>query len=305
MRPPAPSDATVSASALRSLAYFVGERQRVWHRRHVLRRERPWTTDAILAERHFTNVMRDLDPGTAYVVEALRGRDRADAIFGAVAYRGLNRRATFVDAELGVPTRAQRAAWLRYLDERRARGERVVIGRHRTPSRADYAAALTRVAEWAPTLPRASRAALVTLRALRGFGPFLAWQVTQDLAATRHLEPDPDLVLVSQGSAFAVFVLAGLLRPTADYRMPGTYARPGDQRRVRPSETEEESFNAWARWLRDVQGDWLPSDWPEVAPGPLSVGDVEHALCEWGRWVVAWHERRAGRRPSLDGGNDV
>lgn len=286
MRPPPPSLATVSESALRSLGWFVGERQRIWHRRFVERLTRPWTTDLVLAERHFTNVFRWLDPGTAYALEALR--DAPHPLWFVVAYRGLNRRATFENYGRA-PTPNDRDGWLRYLAERRTRGAPVVLGRHRTPSRSDYVAAIDVAATW--NVPSDARSALTRLRALRGYGPFLAWQACADLLTAGHVSPDDDLVVVSQGSAFAIFVLAGLLRPADDYAMPGTYARPSDQRRVRPSPIEEESFNAWVRWLRDEQTSWLPANFGEVAPGPLTVIDVEHALCEWGRWVVAWHER--------------
>lgn len=47
---------------------FVAERHRIWDRRFVEELVPPWTTDPILRDFHFTNVYRELDPGTQYVV---------------------------------------------------------------------------------------------------------------------------------------------------------------------------------------------------------------------------------------------
>jgi hypothetical protein len=60
---------TVDEAMVRRLWGFVHERQEVRYRRHHLHRKPPWTDDPVLRDNHFTNVFREDDPGTAYVVE--------------------------------------------------------------------------------------------------------------------------------------------------------------------------------------------------------------------------------------------
>lgn len=46
---------------------FINNRQRIWYRKEVLKKPRPWTKDPILDTAFFTNMYRELDPGTRYV----------------------------------------------------------------------------------------------------------------------------------------------------------------------------------------------------------------------------------------------
>jgi hypothetical protein len=47
--------------------YFLAERQRIWVRRVKRQQPPPWTKDELLQKEHFTNVYRELDPGTEFV----------------------------------------------------------------------------------------------------------------------------------------------------------------------------------------------------------------------------------------------
>lgn len=68
---------------------FVYERQAIWHRRVIERREAPWTDDQVLQKHRFTNVYREMDRGTIYVVENVleQHESRADRIFNTMIYR--------------------------------------------------------------------------------------------------------------------------------------------------------------------------------------------------------------------------
>lgn len=46
---------------------FIAERQSVFHKRKVLRLPPPWSEEEVFSAHHFTNVYRELDPGTIWI----------------------------------------------------------------------------------------------------------------------------------------------------------------------------------------------------------------------------------------------
>lgn len=68
---------------------FVCERHTIWHRRFVEASPPPWTKDPILRKNKFTNIYRELDPGTRFVVESILEREapRPDKVFNTMLYR--------------------------------------------------------------------------------------------------------------------------------------------------------------------------------------------------------------------------
>lgn len=72
---------------------FINERQSVWQRRFLNRLPPPWTSDKILKENRFTNIYRELDPGTVYAINEILERDapKADKVFNIMIYRLIGR----------------------------------------------------------------------------------------------------------------------------------------------------------------------------------------------------------------------
>lgn len=72
---------------------FLCERQTIWHRRCVERQLPPWTADDILQHERFTNVYRELDPGTQYAILHILDvpAPREDKIFNVMLYRLIGR----------------------------------------------------------------------------------------------------------------------------------------------------------------------------------------------------------------------
>jgi hypothetical protein len=68
----------------------------IWHRRFVECLPPPWTNDETLRTERFTNVYRELDPGTKYVIEQILELDKApsDKIFNTMLYRLIGRSET-------------------------------------------------------------------------------------------------------------------------------------------------------------------------------------------------------------------
>lgn len=75
---------------------FVAERQAVWHRRVVLGKPKPWTEDLVIRNTKFTNIYRELDPGTKFIVEEVLEQvvDDNKAVFNTLLYRLIGRDAT-------------------------------------------------------------------------------------------------------------------------------------------------------------------------------------------------------------------
>jgi len=69
--------------------WFVCERQKIWHKRFVEKTKPPWSEDPIMQKERFTNVYRELDPGTQYAIKNILEIDalKADKIFNIMIYR--------------------------------------------------------------------------------------------------------------------------------------------------------------------------------------------------------------------------
>jgi hypothetical protein len=74
---------------------FVYERQAIYARR-LDGLPRPWTTDPVLRERFFTNIFRDLDPGTAVARDIVSAaRPAWERLWNLMVYRRFNRESTW------------------------------------------------------------------------------------------------------------------------------------------------------------------------------------------------------------------
>lgn len=68
---------------------FLVKRQTIWHNRFVDKSPPPWTEDPILQRNKFTNVYRELDPGTRFAMDYILGthHTRQDKVFNIMIYR--------------------------------------------------------------------------------------------------------------------------------------------------------------------------------------------------------------------------
>lgn len=68
---------------------FLCERQEIWARRTHLAMNRPWTSDPVLAGEFITNVYRELDPGTAWIMNIIRDENLSpiNKVFNVMIYR--------------------------------------------------------------------------------------------------------------------------------------------------------------------------------------------------------------------------
>lgn len=75
---------------------FIYERHRIWYVRFVLEQPAPWTEDPILQHYKFTNVYRELDRGTLFLLDNIKGKGNpVDDVWNIIIYRMFNRISTY------------------------------------------------------------------------------------------------------------------------------------------------------------------------------------------------------------------
>lgn len=232
----------------------------------------PYSDDPVLAKYHFCNVFREADAGTRWFV-ANRLGPAADVVWEAIVYRTVNRWATFEAWRSGYrlpfppPTSAGFVAWSEFLRGRVARSEQVFTGRHYTRGLRRHLETLAYLLEAsnlldlveALTARESSDAGLAgavgALRSVPQLGDFFAWQVVLDLVDAGIVRDDPDWVVMGPGAVAG----ARLINP-----------------RGTPLGT------ARAVWASQDVVDKRAFLRPHVR-----LRDVEHALCEYNRYVLA------------------
>lgn len=271
---------------LARFGWYIAERQAIWVRRQA-GHPRPWTTDETLADNHFTNVYRELDPGTIYAHQVMSTLPlRADRVWFALAYRGTNRREVFEEyaGRYGV---AHTEEWIAYIDARTASKLPVKTTRHLTPSFQLYRRCLREYATSPITLSYDPEQAWKELLKMPAIGIFIGWQVHCDLVEHGDVTFDPSFVRVGDGAAYSIAVLYGKRR-FEDYWHDGrARGNKGRDRSICGRVRSGSKVHAYQRvimWLVDNQDAWLPPQWRQWNDTPINAKNMEHSLCEWMRW---------------------
>ena len=269
-----------------NLWYWITERHRIWERRQAGALP-PWTMDPVLARGHFTNVYRELDPGTKYIVAQLRdGRDRgyplAEAVMTAVTYRmGLwedsmdalggwipigeefARDSTLMTATLSAMARPFTNAYMVSNLFRKGPKVGVVI---------DVLGKAARHLATEGFAPGSREDAVACLRTLQGVGPFIAFQA---VVALSYAEAGGWLPWSNDG-----FALAG----------------PGCKRGLKLLFPAEKHWNERVADERlaelcAMEADRLPRTMQYV-----DRANMQNCCCEYGKWAKATDGRGGLRR---------
>jgi hypothetical protein len=283
---------------------FICERQWIWVRRVQRQQPPPWTDDAVMQAERFTNIYRELDPGTQYVINAILERDApaADKIFNTMVYRLIGRAEThqaigFLSVADFAPDEMRAA--LRHIRDDEGKppftaaymvsgyismGTRDKIDnivRLFTLLQMDFAAFYARLQS-----ATSSEQIYDILRTAHGFGNFLAYQVTVDL-------------------------LYPLERYGGKPLLPFTHddwasAGPGAQRGIKMLLAPEVAADTLAvmRWLRtNQQAEFarLGLDFPyrhdhDGNSVPISLANIQNCLCEFHKYVKISNGTGKGRR---------
>lgn len=271
---------------------FVFERQTVWRRRFILRQPPPWTSDPVLEKTHFTNVYRELDPGTQYAIENILEQEepRPDKVFNVMVYRLIGRSEThaalgFMNLGRFDPTDFEgRLKRLRKSGHPVFTGAYMVSGYTQMGSHdkvENVARIFGSISATFPTFydqlvsSKDAPHAFWTIKTQPGFGTFLAFQVLVDLLYPLKAYQGRPVLEVDD----------------CDWAVAGPGALRGIRMLLRSN--VRKSPLAVMRWLRDMQDEGferlgLRFPFLEDTRGgrmAISLANVQNCLCEFHKYV--------------------
>lgn len=290
---------------------FVAERQRIYHRRVVMREQAPWTENHVLQTRFFTNMYRVLDPGTQFAVDFILKADisRGAKIFNLMLYRKVGKEETM--RALGLtpdPWAWDQEGWLEVFDAATARGEAPWSSAYMVTSHGNMGfgnkprniGALIQIASdnWRNIEPKLvaapdRRAFWMALSDLQGWGRFLAFQVLVDCSY-------PDFRAIPEGDPLNDSFMPVMPFDNNGWAACGPGAQDG-MKRLLPSANEraEDSvlqalyrmqFDELERrkfcWLRSASGE----------PLPLHRADIQNTLCEFSKYDQYCQGPKSGKK---------
>ena len=240
----------------------------------------PYTGDPAL-QRYvgdIPNVFRELDAPNIYLHNCINEQGTAVALFGAVAFR-LTNKIEIHEGFGGVPRPEQFKEWKEYFYDARARGVPAFTRIFQTPSTGQYLETLSELADNIGTLARridacsSLREAYYEIQKINRVRNFFAWQVSADMLEAKALKYDENSwCYLGPGPLHAFHLM---------------YNRRFSQK----------EGMVIARRLHEVQHRALANTKIKyrLPPGykELTLKNIEHALCEYYRWVKA-HWRIVG-----------
>jgi hypothetical protein len=275
---------------------FIAERQAVYFRRGILGAPRSeWTDDPIIRTEFITNMYRELDPGTAYVLSDILTLPKPeDRVFHVLMYRLMGSQADTHRRLIAATPTAKSFTTDKYLaalegiEKGKLFGDAYRVAgyeKHGGATKAENVGIM--FADIAKSIPSIykdlkaathAREAYEVIKSIEGFGEFLAHQVTVDLLYAEPTTGDAVLPFGDDSWAF-----------------PGPGARNGIWTMLRPG-IKPRSLLIVMEWLRDHQQEYFNQhglEFPTLlnADGSqkwLSVCNIQSTLCEFYKYVRLW-----------------
>jgi hypothetical protein len=265
--------------------------------------EPPWTDDDILQAHRFTNVYRELDPGTQYVIQEILEADVSseDKLLNVMIYRLIGRLETHEYLGLQSVNSFDPEEFEARLKHRRDEcgmavftGAYMVSGYDQMGStdKVENVAALFEEITSDPMIfeevlsAESIQEAYEAIRSQPGFGNFLSYQVVVDLLYPVEYYGGESLLPFSPN----------------DWSAPG----PGAQKGIKVLTSDFDGFNQIdvMRWLQRNQVDeftrlgldfaFLRTKWDERLE--LSLANIQNCLCEFYKYHKILHSNGRARR---------
>lgn len=282
---------------------FVCERQQVWWRRFVEGRPAPWTDDPILRRERFTNIYRELDPGTQYAIERILELDapRSDKVFNVMMYRLVGRSDTHASMGFQYLEHFDPRNMERCLKKLRAEGKppftaAYMVSAYSSMGSSDKIENITKLFSvlhsnfdgFFARLENSGSAAEAhaTLSSVYGFGNFLAYQILVDLLYPLQGYDNRPLLPFSHD----------------EWASPGPGACRGIRMLLEPDTTQP--LLEVMQWLRENQHSefarldlvfpYLKDEHAKEIP--ISLANIQNSLCEYHKYVKIGDGTGRGRR---------
>lgn len=296
------SERTFNEFRLAEFWWFVTERQKIWEARFRENLPFPWTRDSTLAKQHFTNVYRELDPGTKYAVDNILEVDAPleDRFFNIMLYRLIGKEETHQLMGFQMLQEFNERSFENKLREIQSRGHppftaAYMVSGYRSMGSSNKITNVSRLfgrlaSRFEPFFEQLIDAqdlesAHVIIRKQFGYGNFLAYQVLVDSTYPIKREGGAGLLHLSPNN----WASAG----------------PGAKKGIRimstdPSVTELQIM----KWLRDNQRCELKRlnlSFPYLMDDngktiEISLSNIQNCLCEYYKYVKIKEGWGRGRR---------
>lgn len=288
---------------------FIDERQNIWVRRCMQRLPAPWTADPVLRHERFTNVYRELDPGTKYAVEHVLEVEapEEDRIFNVMLYRLIGRSETHEVlgfqsvSDFDPDCFVDRLRWMRDVRGRSPYTAAYMVSGYSQMGSAEKAVNIARLlARLADrfalfhTCLRSSRSAAEayeTIRSQPGFGNFLAYQILVDLLYPLRIHNGRPLLPFSHD----------------DWASAGPGAQRGIRMLLLPQvRAQPLEVMRWLRRNQQVEFERLGIVFPYLIREAgdrqdISLANIQNCLCEFHKYVKIRAGTGRGRRKFVPG----
>jgi len=282
---------------------FIYKRQKVWQKRVVELEKPPWTTDDIIRSNRFTNVYRELDPGTQYAIQNILELDasKENKIFNIMIYRLIGRSETHEFLGFQSISEFDADEFERRLKQRRDRdGETIFTGAYMVAGYSQMGSS-DKVENIARLFDEISssyhediiqilssnslKEAYEAIQSIPGFGKFLSYQVLVDL-----LYP----VEAYNGSSLLPF-----------NQNEWAKAGPGAQKGIKSLRAESElrylNVMEWLYENQESEFERLDIDFPYIKDGcgkkkRLSLPNIQNCLCEFYKYDKIKQDNGRARR---------
>lgn len=264
---------------------FIYQRQLIWHKRHVLKEAAPWTIDPVLTKYKFCNVYRELDASTLHLKYWVLDNPEVklkDKIFNIILFRFFNVSNFYGDVLMNRALEAKSFKSNQFIPHFDAMQKlRVLIKNDAIhvcgtmfpghPIRNQILMTMEQVGRGIEMITHSMGKEQTLqnyfniLQYIKGVGPFLAYQMAQDIGYIEKMAPTDlnKFVHVGPGAVEGLKILC-----------LGTDAI--------------HSYTDRCKYLFEMQGALLPLDWsniyyknPYYKSEFLSLGNIQHSICEY------------------------
>lgn len=276
---------------------MIAERQLVWYRRSFEKLDPPWTDDAVMNSEFITNVYRELDPGTIYVVDNILNTSEhpTDKIFNVMVYRMMGSQiATHQHVGFRHVKNFDSKKFYKSLQAYEATGGKIFGDAYRVAPYQDEGGAnksenvsllLGKIADAFAEHYKAMLAADSSqelwgvINSIRGLGDFLAFQIMVDLLYPIEMMNNQPMFPFTHD----------------DWAVAGPGAKNGIKQLMRPDVVPASYYGAM-RWLTDnmqselerLQLPFVYLAKPNGEPKRLHVTDIQSCLCEFFKYARIW-----------------